>query len=334
MRWTAIAIWGVLLGAPALARGQQADDVSRSAARAIGTAGVEAFQRGDYATASEKLDKAYQVLKVPSLGLWSARSRAKLGKLVSAAERYREVMRLVVSDGDVAVQKQAQQDASTDLDVLTPRIPSVVIQLQGSAAAGAGVSIDGVVVSSALVGEPCPLDPGKHVIEAQSSAGRARSEVTIAEGESKPVVLSLQAADTRGLWLPASTPAANPPVGAVAAPPPKDSAASGPGLGTQKTLAIASGGIGVVGVAVGSIFGLQAMSNHADAKGHCAGAACSDSAGFTSAQDAYKDGTISTVAFAVGLVGLAGGAALWFTAKPNETAVGLAPGMIQLRRTW
>jgi hypothetical protein len=48
---------------------QAPDEATRTAARALGTAGVEAFEAGDMNTASDKLEKAYQLLKVPSLGL-------------------------------------------------------------------------------------------------------------------------------------------------------------------------------------------------------------------------------------------------------------------------
>ncbi|HEY4160327.1 MAG TPA: hypothetical protein VGM29_19580, partial [Polyangiaceae bacterium] len=61
----------------AVSHAQQADDVERSAARELGTAGVEAYQGGDFLTASDELERAYRVRRVPALGLWSARALAK-----------------------------------------------------------------------------------------------------------------------------------------------------------------------------------------------------------------------------------------------------------------
>src|SRR3978361_1700708 len=93
-----VAVWGGLLGAPTPVLAQSPGDGSRSAARDIASAGVAAFQHNDFALASEKLEQAYRLLKVPSFGLWSARALVKTGRLVQAAERYREVVRLGLSE--------------------------------------------------------------------------------------------------------------------------------------------------------------------------------------------------------------------------------------------
>jgi hypothetical protein len=66
-------------------RAQAVDDATRGAARTLGYDGVKAYNAGDYAVADQKLEKAYRVLKVPSLGLWSARTLVKLGRLVEAS---------------------------------------------------------------------------------------------------------------------------------------------------------------------------------------------------------------------------------------------------------
>jgi hypothetical protein len=105
---------------------------------------------------------------------------------------------------------------------------------------------------------------------------------------------------------------------------------------TQKTLALVAGGVGVVGVGLGTIFGLSAMSKHDDAAAKCP-AACPDQAGVDLWNDARTAGNISTVAFVVGGVGLATGAILWFTAKPSRTTAlrtDFGPGTVQIRGTW
>jgi len=48
----------------------------------------------NYNLASSRLEKAYVLLNVPSLGLWSARALAKRSLLVEAANRYYEVTSL------------------------------------------------------------------------------------------------------------------------------------------------------------------------------------------------------------------------------------------------
>ena len=113
---------------------QAAGDGDRAAARRLGYTGVEAYQAGHYPVAVESLEKAYTVLRVPSIGLWSARALVASGKLVEAAERYLEIGRLE-PEGDVKVQKRAQQDAEKELAVLNKRLPSLTIGIEGAPAA-------------------------------------------------------------------------------------------------------------------------------------------------------------------------------------------------------
>lgn len=91
---------------------------------------------------------------------------------------------------------------------------------------------------------------------------------------------------------------------------------------TQKTVALVALGVGVVGVGVGSVFGLQTLSNECtDGKptpGTTGGASC------TSQQrdSASEKGAISTVAFVAGGTALVAGLVLWLTApsgKPSTT---------------
>jgi len=97
-----------------------------------------------------------------------------------------------------------------------------------------------------------------------------------------------------------------------------------------------AGGVGVAGLAVGTIFGLQSMSKHDDAAAKCPGA-CSDQAGVDLWNDARSAGNISTIGFVVGGVGLATGAVLWLTAKPTRTTAlraEVGPATVQIRGTW
>jgi hypothetical protein len=109
----------------------------------------------------------------------------------------------------------------------------------------------------------------------------------------------------------------------------------GGGTNTQKVVGFAAIGLGVVGVAVGTIFGLSSMSKHNDAKAACP-AACPDPAGVALWDDARAAGNVSTVGFIFGGLGLAGGTVLLLTAKPSETSVqvGLGPSSLRLEGAW
>jgi hypothetical protein len=112
---------------------------------------------------------------------------------------------------------------------------------------------------------------------------------------------------------------------------------SSSGWGTQKTLAIVAGGVGLASLAFGGIFGLRAMSKKTDAQRACP-RDCADQNGVNLWDDAVRAGNVSTGAFIVGGVMLAAGATLWLTA-PDSTRgasaqIGIGPGAIQFRGTW
>jgi hypothetical protein len=84
----------------------------------------------------------------------------------------------------------------------------------------------------------------------------------------------------------------------------------------QRTVAIGVGAAGVVGVAVGSAFGLIAKSKNDQAlePANCRTSTQCSTSGLTLTDDARSAATVSTVAFIAGGAAIATGAVLWFTA--------------------
>ncbi len=285
----------------------QADDATRAAARSLGYEGINDFQAGNFTAAADKLDRAYLALRVPSLGLWSARALEKTGKLVAAAERYLEVQRLDPGSGDVAVQKQAQVDAKNEHTALVPRIPSVVIQVEGAPANEVKVSANGAAVPSSLIGAKRPVDPGSVTLEAQHGERTAREQVTLREGETKTVVLRFTAQATPVAAVPVATATTTPP------PPrqdrPAEKASSGSGT---RTLGFVALGVGGAGIVAGAITGGIAMANKGSIEG-CEGTRCPPSA--RADVSSYNDlRTVSSVCFIGGGVLAATGLVLVITA--------------------
>jgi TPP-dependent pyruvate/acetoin dehydrogenase alpha subunit len=90
----------------------------------------------------------------------------------------------------------------------------------------------------------------------------------------------------------------------------------------------------VVGVGLGTLFGLQAKAAWSDAKDHCPTYQSCDARGVESHSSASSKATISTVAFIAGGAALAVGAVLWFTAATGEkerVAFGFGPGAAFVR---
>jgi hypothetical protein len=307
MRSLALVCFLSLLGGTAGA--QTVDPATRGAARTLGNDGVKAYQANDYATASEKFEKAYSLLRAPSLGLWSARALAKLGKFVEASERYLEVTRLTVSGGDEAVQKQAQADARTELDALVPRIPSIVIAIEGATPSEVTVNLQGVDVATELVGERRPANPGHVVVIGRRGQEEVRAEADLSEGEQKTLRLAF-APIRPGAGTAAATQTSAPPA----------SEYKGKPGSTQRLLGWISIGVGGAGLAVGGVFGSMAMGTQSDLddSGDCVDQKCEPS----QQDNVDKLGTqrtISTVGFIAGGVLAATGIVLVFTAPKGDT---------------
>jgi len=316
-RWLAVAL--LLSASPAL--GQQADESTRTAARALGTAGVEAYQANDFATATDKLEKAYAILKVPTLGLWSGRALIQTGKWIEASERFLEVTSLQVPAGDVAVQKQAQADAAVELKTLTPRVPVVTVAVEGAELAECTVTIDGQPVANSLLTAGRLMNPGKHLIEGRHGSEQARTEVTVAEGERSKAVLKFTAPPP-------------PPLVAVpppAPPPPRETNAA-PGS-AQRTWGFVALGAGGVGLIVGGITGGMALGKKSDIddNANCRDNRCAPSeADLVDSYNAMR--TVSSVGFIAGGVLAATGVVLLVTAPSGgSTQAFVGPQSVGVR---
>lgn len=320
------AIFLALALASSRVEAQQIDERSRSAARELAEQGVNALQSGDTNGAIDKLERAYQIMRLPTVGLWSARALAKGGHLVSAAERYNDVTRW--SGGSDARQAQAQADASRERDELMPRIPNVTLVVEGAKANDVTVTLDGEPVLAALVGAPQPVDPKHHVAKATHGAQSAEQAFDIAEGQNLSVSLKLGAATAAPVANPSAVPAATPPVAGVSPPPEVDTTSSS-GWGTQKIIGVSLGGAGLVAAVVSGIFTGSALSKKSDADKYCHGSACTDQKGVNLLDDARSAGTVATITGVAGIALIGAGVVVFLTAPSSKApSVALAPGYV------
>jgi hypothetical protein len=220
----------------------------------------------------------------------------------------------------------------SEVDVSMPTIVLGVKDAMGNDAAAAKVTMDGEVLSDWLAGTAISLDPGVHVFVFEAAGlPPLTKQMVVRQGEKdrREVVQLLPPTPAPVAVLPSSSPTDRP-------VPPSPTTPQRRGLGMQRVLALVAGGVGVAGVAVGTVFGLESISKHDDALKACP-AACTGPNGVTLWNQARSAGDLSTVGFVVGAVGLAGGAVLWFTARSSEESsvlVGLGPGALQVRTVW
>jgi hypothetical protein len=332
-------LFAVTVALPALltrpAHAQAVDDATRAAARKLGSTGLNAFQEHDYATASDKLGKAFHVLQAPSLGLWSARALEKLGKLVEAQERYVKVTRLEIVGGDAEVQKKARTEAATDLAALSPRIPSIVVQVEGTGPSEVSVTVDGTALSPDLVGEAWPVDPGPHHVVGIHGTERKEADVTVAEGEHPSTVLHFGVGPTVAAAAQSVEPA-QPTSGTLelASPATQDSKATSP----QRAIAWVTLGVGAAALAVGTVSGVITLVDRGGLHqgSDCFGTSCNSQA--TDKVNSYNAmRTLSTIGFLAGTAVAATGVVLLLTAPRAQTASAalvIAPSSAAIRGTF
>jgi hypothetical protein len=204
-----------------------------------------------------------------------------------------------------------RDDCARRLDELVKAQPSLLFDVKdgkGADVIDVRVSADGAVVAEHLDGSPINVDPGVHVFTfVVAGYPEVTAKLLLREGEAgrrERITLGDAAASQKPAAAPATQSTAQAP-------------APG-GMGTQKTVGLVLGGVGVVGVGIGTVFGLFASSAWSDATSACGGntSACVDQASGRSHHDtAVTDGTISTVGFIAGGALLAGGAVLFFTGR-------------------
>ncbi len=197
---------------------------------------------------------------------------------------------------------------------------------------GLQVRRDGVEVGSAEWGTPIPSDPGKHTIEASAPGKKPWSTtVTVGAKADQPHV-SIPALEDEPAPGPIAATPATPPPQPLTTPPPSAPAETPPPSSsgsTQRIVGLVAGGVGIVGLAVGSIFGGMAMGNESDSKNRCPTSNCASPAAVSENSDAKSNATISTVAMISGGVVLAAGAVIFLTAPKARpaTAIKLMPAV-------
>ena len=227
-----------------------------------------------------------------------------------------------------------------EINAALPKIVFDAKDAAGTDLVAVKVMMDGEVLADHLDGSALAVDPGPHTFSFETPGQpRAEKKLVIREGEKdrhERIVLGTAVA----------TKPVGPGVGESMAPgtaltssPSEPSEPPPSGLGGQRIVALVAAGVGVVGIGIGIGYGLYSRSKHESAMEVCPDPVCpAGTDGVERWNQAISAGNVSTAAFIVGAVGLAGGAALWFTASPESsggaTQVGLGPGTLQLRGRW
>jgi hypothetical protein len=286
---------GLLAPSPAAAQ----DAANKAAAEALFREGRALYDQGQYPAACAKLAESQKLDPAPGTLLNLGGCYEKNGQTASAWATFKEAM----AASHVKGRTDWEDLARTRAAALEPTLSRLTIAV-ASKADGLAVTRDGKDVGSAEWGTAIPVDPGSHVVDAQAP-------------HRKPFHQSIDV-PSGGASLTVSVGELDPADDGGGTPGPETTPSNG---STQRTIGFVVGGIGIIGIGIGTVFGLSAMNkendatkNHCDATNHC------DPTGVQLGKDAQSAATASTIAFAVGGVALAGGVLLYFTAPKGSSA--------------
>src|SRR5580658_77818 len=285
-----------------------ATDEQKALALRLFDEGRSLLAAGKVAEACPKLEESRRLDPLPGTVLNLAVCHEKQGLAASAVAEFYQARAMAERDkrGDrVAF-------ANDHLRALESQVSNLVIVVGPTAdLPDLLIQLDGNPVGRAVWGTRIPVDPGEHAVEASapnkkpwrvvanvSPAGDVQT-VTLAPLEDAPPTASPPSAAPEA---PMPVAQGQPPLFALRTP-------EHHGISTRRQIGLVSTAVGVVGLGVGSYFGVLAFRKHGEpGGGTCTELPCDSSL----PSEAASAADASTATFAAGLVGLALGAILWF----------------------
>jgi PEGA domain len=258
--------------------------------------GVKLSEDGDWRAAVIEFERAYAIAPSYRVLFDIGQCRYQLRDYPGALTAFQKYL---AEGGDlVGADRRAQVVA--DIDLLRGRVATLRV---GSTTPGAQVTLDEVSLGTTPLSAPIAVGTGRHKLVA-SKAGFADVQRTfdIAGGETLDVEVDLD-------------PTRSEPVRTSKA--------------TSLAPALASFGVAVAGVAVGSVFGLMALGKKSDLDRTCDGKACPASSQ-SIYNDAQTDGLVSTIGWGAAIVGAGVGAAFLVIMAPKGSEAATAEPRVQL----
>jgi hypothetical protein len=294
-----------VLSVPRPARAQTAED--RESARRLFDEGKARRDKGDAAGALESFRAADALMNVPTTKLAVARTYVALGKLVEARDAAMAVAQIPVAANEPAPFTDARAASAQLATEIAGRIPSITITIQGDDPES--VIVDGASVPREAWRAPRRVNPGKHTAVATLGSRQAAGDVVVAEGENASIVIELHAPSQDDV--------------------PQSARGGAPSSRPLPTLFWIGGGVGVAGIAMGTIAGVVSLSNKHAADSFCRDGKCPPPA-YASLDAANTWASVSTGAF----IAAGAGAALAVVSlalrpspvSPTSATVLLRPG--------
>jgi hypothetical protein len=290
----------------------------RALARSLFEEGRRFTQQGRHEDACPKFAESFRLDPASGTQINLAVCHEKIGRTATAWSEFNDALSRAREDRRPDREKLAKKRLAA-LEPLLSKLEVVVPA--ASRVEGLRVTLDGVEVREPAWGVPTPIDPGEHVVEATAPGRRPwTSRVVVGDVSDRktievPVLELIPVAPAKKKVEPRQP---------VPVSPSQDTEAS------QPTLGWVLGGVGVVGLGVGTYFGLRASSKWSDVEAACPEGLCPDEAARAThaglQDEASSAGNVSTVAFVAGAACLAaGGWLLWTADAGDDKALRVSP---------
>jgi serine/threonine-protein kinase len=261
--WVPVSLLVFAASAPCRAADPSADDLFRE--------GVQLFARGEFAAACDRFDRSYKLEPAPGTLYNLAGCHEKEGKLWQARLDYVDLVDRATKAGKLDKAHLAQQR----LAEVEARLPKVALTFPADSTVTM-IVLDGVPVPPGVWHDSVPVDRGPHVLEFVAP-GKRGVKATFTATQVATVRVDVPHLEPDAAVAPPVAPlppSATPPQPAPPGPPPAQTvappgASSGPSASRIAGLVV--GGAGLVGLGIGTYFGLHASSLKSDANTACGG---------------------------------------------------------------
>jgi hypothetical protein len=235
----------------------------------------------------------------------SANERAQDLRRAAQLREAKKELAVCMSAGCPAPVREDCAARLSEVDAAMPSLVFVAKDRGGNDMSAVLVTMDGLPFADNLDGTAVAVDPGEHKFIFEGEGLPATEKVVVVhEGDKSRHV--------------------NVVLGGTAADLPADSQEGLFSPKNRRTIGMAVGGAGALGVLVGTAFGIVAKSTYDHAWDECGKDARScPPQGVSDGKAAHDQASVSTVSFVTGALLLAGGAVLYFSApKVPQVAVG------------
>lgn len=279
----------------------------RAAAEALFRDAKKLFGKKQYAEACRKLEESQRLDPQAGTLLNLAVCHAREGRTASAWVEFQEA----IDAARRAKRADRVRLAERELAQLEKKLARLTVEVPSDARIpGLSIQRGKERLGEGAWGTAVPVDPGVAIeIEASADGYKAwRTTVSVAAAEQKTLVV--------------------PKLEKLPPPPPKPKVKSRSeqeaeereqARKTKRLVAYIAGGVGVVGVGVGTYFGLRAKSKLDSAEDHCDGSVCNKQ-GLDLNEQADRAATLSNIGFGVGVIGLGVGTYFFLASQPDGAA--------------